>query len=230
MIDLHTHILPGLDDGASDMDEALSILRAMAAEGITKVVATPHVIPGGYDNGGRVIADAVGFLQKHADAEDITIEIVTGAENYITPDLPERIARDPALVIAGGPFVLAELPMGEIPPYTEGVLHRMVASGLQPIIAHPERNGEIMNDPSCLMPLLQEGAILQINAGSLLGLHGPGSKRAAESIVKAGHPFLIASDIHRAENAEVLLRAMGHPHVLFASEAAGYLNISQFLK
>jgi protein-tyrosine phosphatase len=220
LIDIHTHILPGMDDGARDMDEALLILRALAAEGITKVVATPHVIPGGYDHCGRAIADAVGLLQKRADADGITIEILVGAENYITPDLPERIAKDKGLTIAGGQFVLAEFPMQAIPPYAVDVVQALVANQLQPIIAHPERNADIVNDASRVLPLLQAGAILQINAGSFMGL---------QKIMKAGHPFVIASDIHYAEDAAALSRAVGRARALFAPEATGYLNASQFI-
>ena len=200
MIDFHNHVIPGVDDGATDEAEAASALRAFLAHNTRQIIATPHIngsltlrpeaieqrlaeIDAGWD---RLLAVA----REHAP----DMEIHRGGE--IMLDTPEPDLGDDRLRLAGTHFALCEYPFMTVPPNSTGVLNRLAAAGVTPIIAHPERYVGV--DARCTLPLRWRaaGALLQVNAGSLTGRYGEQARFNAFALLENALADYICSDFH----------------------------------
>ena len=147
MFDLHSHILPGLDDGAKTIEESMKMLRVAGGDGIRGMAATPHGKDVREAGALGLVSEHVETLNRLADEETLDIKIYVGMENHLTPDLPELVVSGRAYPINGGPYILVELPFDSLPDYTDQVLARLQDQGLTPLIAHPERQADIMKDP-----------------------------------------------------------------------------------
>ncbi|MGI5823869.1 MAG: tyrosine-protein phosphatase [Dethiobacteria bacterium] len=208
MIDIHAHILPGLDDGAASTAEALQMAAIAAAEGTGTMVATPHVIRGLYDNTPRQIRAAVARLNNSLAAENIALQILPGAEYRLEPDLPRHLQAGRLLTINDtGRYLLVELPSALMPGYAEQLLYEIQLQGVTPIIAHPERNTELVRCPQRLVSLAQRGILSQVTAGSLGGHFGPAAKRAAQKMLSSGAAQAVASDAHSIDKRPPALAA-----------------------
>ena len=196
MIDIHTHILPGLDDGARSMDIALHMADIAVKSGTEILLATPHVISGVFDNDKERIVNACNEFNRELENHNLTLQVLPGAEYYLEPDLPERLARKELLTLNNGRYLLLELPGSTIPQYTAELLYNLQIQGTEPIIAHPERNMELMDAPYKLEELVGHGALTQVTAGSLTGLFGGKVKRVAFSFIENGLIHFLASDAH----------------------------------
>lgn len=197
MIDLHAHILPGVDDGAVNEAEAVAAARQALAVGISAIVATPHVIPGVFDNGRGLILERVTRLQAVLDAAGLAVRVFPGAEYYLEPELPEKLDRGELLTLNDrGKHVLVELPMVGVPAYADRVLFELLVRGVTPVLAHPERNRELVARPERLYQLVEQGVLVQITAASLVGLFGRDVRAAAELFVRQHWVHFVASDLH----------------------------------
>lgn len=197
MIDIHTHILPGLDDGPGTIEESLEMAEACVSAGFTAVVATPHVIPGVFENGSQEILESVRALRKSLEAEKIPLEVYPGAEYHITPDLPQDLAEGKLVTLGNtGKYLLVELPVQELPPYTEQVLFQILLNGVTPVLAHPERNEYLATHPQALAELVRKGVLVQVTAGCLTGLFGSLPKKAAYRYLKEEMVHFVATDAH----------------------------------
>jgi protein-tyrosine phosphatase len=199
MIDTHCHILPGLDDGAPDEAHALEMARVAVADGITGIVATPHDIPGLYPFDGEKANEALSRLKNGLEREGISLSLYPGCELALAPDLERRHAGKALPAMAGkGRHLLLELPLEEIPPYTEDVFYRLQLRGLIPVIAHPERNLAVLQQPAWLREMLERGILIQLSAPSITGLFGKKVQNLAEELARRGWVHLVASDAHSA--------------------------------
>ena len=197
MIDIHTHILPGIDDGPQTVEESLEILRKAADEGMKALVATPHVLDALFAKDWQRVRDAFNCVKQAIVREEIDIEIFLGAELFISPDLPQMIMENEELTInSGNRYVVIELPFQAIPFYTEKTIFELLIRGIVPIIAHPERCLDIHNDPKKLFNLVQKGALTQMNIGSLLGRYGRKVQKTSKRLLRDNLIHIIASDIH----------------------------------
>jgi protein-tyrosine phosphatase len=196
MIDIHSHILPGVDDGARSIEESIKILQKAADAGVTTIVATPHVLEVPSGNDWQRVRDAFNRVKQKIVQENIYIEIILGAELFISPELPQSIEENRELCINNGSYVLLELPMLEIPPFTMQTIFELLIKGIQPIIAHPERYFEIQKDDTKLSKLIKRGVLTQLNCGSLLGRYGKRVQKTARILLKHNLIHMIASDIH----------------------------------
>jgi protein-tyrosine phosphatase len=197
LIDLHAHVIPGVGDGARSMDEAMGILRSAADAGVKAMVATPHILefPSAEDWDG--IRTAFDALANRAEKEGINMDLVLGAEVFITPDLPLRIKGVPGLTINGSrKYILLEMPSSGIPSFTDGTVFGLLLKGIVPIIAHPERNIAIQKEPQRLSELVGKGALTQINAESLAGRYGKRAQKTAKILLANNLAHMIASDVH----------------------------------
>lgn len=206
MIDIHSHILPGLDDGAQDWRDALNLARAAAAEGITTIVATPHHANGVYTNDASAVGSAVDEMNDRLAAEGISLTVRPGQEIRIHDDLLEAWSRGELLTLAGSRYVLIELPSSRIPRGTLDLLHELKLMNLSPIIAHPERNAEIASHPERLAELVAAGACGQVTTHSLMGGFGRRIERIAWGLCRRGLIHLVSSDAHHVEKRGFLLR------------------------
>lgn len=194
MIDLHTHVLPGLDHGPEDWDEALEMCRIAVADGITTLAATPHVSEV-FPNSPQRIVEAVGELRRRLREARIALEVVEGGDYHIQPELaPENV-----VTLGGnGRYFLLEFPYQVLPQRADAFVRVLLQRGLTPIVTHPERTASLQHEWRKLGPLVKEGALVQITAGSLLGHFGRQAAAVAERFLELGWVHLIASDAHWA--------------------------------
>mgnify|MGYP001347489474 CR=1 FL=1 len=196
MLDLHCHILPEVDDGAGSIGEALSMAAVAVKEGIDAVVATPHCLDArNIDAFVRGIERQRQQLQRVLDAQQMDLDIFLGAEVFMDPSFIKAGGLE-RLTINATSYILVELPMGEVPLYAEDFIYRLRLMGFIPIIAHPERNLEIMRDPNILYRLVDLGCLCQINTGSITGLFGKQVKRCARILLTHGMGHVLGTDAH----------------------------------
>lgn len=196
MIDLHAHILPGVDDGPATMEEALAGLRAAADDGTTIIAATPHVRDD-YPTTPEAMERRLSELHRVRERERIPIRVVGGGE--IALDRLDRLTDDDLrrfTLGGGGRYVLLETPYVGWPLDLAERLFHLQLRGFTPVIAHPERNADIQSTPERLRPLVERGCLVQVTAASLDGRLGRASADAARSLVAGGLAHLIASDAH----------------------------------
>ncbi|WP_338778817.1 CpsB/CapC family capsule biosynthesis tyrosine phosphatase [Metabacillus sp. FJAT-52054] len=221
MIDIHCHILPGLDDGAQNLDDSIRMAKAAAAEGITKIVATPHHMNGTHINQKAVIVDHVNRLNKALDEQKIPLTIIPGQETRIHGELLQGIENGEILPIQDTRYMLIELPSGHVPRYTETMLFDLQIKGFTPIIVHPERNAEIIENPDLLYNLVKKGSLTQVTAASLTGHFGKKIRKFSLELVEAQLTHIIASDAHNTTTRGFqLLNGLDVLNKEFGSEAA----------
>ena len=197
MIDMHCHILPGLDDGPENLETALWMARLAVDDGIRTVIATPHVGNGVYNSSAASIAAACAALNNELVRWDIPLTVLPGAEIHLTADVP-ALWREGGLPGLNGDkkCLLLELPNLFLPAGVTNVLKSLVDQGVRPFIAHPERNLTIYRHPEYVAALISYGAKMQVTAGSLCGDYGKSIKAFAEQMVLSGQVHCIASDMH----------------------------------
>jgi len=198
MIDLHCHILPGLDDGAADLAVALDMARAFVADGVTVVACTPHILPGLYHNTGPGIRRAVLDLQRRLDHEAIPLRLVPGADNHIAPNSVAKIGSGELLTLADSRYLLIEPPHHVAPQRIETVFFELLAAGYLPILTHPERLRWINARYTAVQRLARAGVWMQITAGSLAGAFGATAQYWAERMLDEGCVHILATDAHDA--------------------------------
>ena len=197
MIDLHCHILPGVDDGPATVAEALALARVARDDGITTIAATPHVNSDYPAVGAAGISGAVEALKGRLDAEGIDLRIVTGAEIAATRavELDDDGLR--ALTLGGGPWLLLECPLtATLTPGFAGVARSLTRRGHHVLLAHPERSPLFLRSPALLSELVGEGMLAQVTAGALSGRFGRTVRDLALTLVKRGTAQVVASDGH----------------------------------
>lgn len=197
MIDIHSHIIPGVDDGADSWEEAVAMCRLAWEDGIQVIAATPHALNGLYLSDGNFVAEQIAILKERIKKENIELEIFQGAEVYSSPDLPFILAEEPALTFnSRGRYFLLEFPHSVIPPHSEELIFQLGLRNLIPIIVHPERNLHVQGNISLLENLLRRGAFCQVTAMSFTGGFGPRARECAYQLLKRGLVHAVASDAH----------------------------------
>ncbi|MEE9542985.1 MAG: CpsB/CapC family capsule biosynthesis tyrosine phosphatase [Thermodesulfobacteriota bacterium] len=197
MIDIHNHILPGLDDGVGSWDEALTLCELASMDGIKGLVATPHIREGIYPNSRDEIMDSLHELRTRL-SNRIDIKIYSGAEVHIAMDLVEKINRNEIMSINEEGYLLLELPEHLLPPRTEDLLFNLKLAKITPIIAHPERCSWAVSEFNRLEKFIEDGALVQITAMSLTGGFGKAVRSVAKKLLKLSLVDVIASDSHSA--------------------------------
>jgi protein-tyrosine phosphatase len=189
-------MLPGLDDGPSCWEDAIEMARIAAKDGIAAVAVTPHQLGSFVQNTPEVIREQTARFQTILERQGIPLCVVPGADVRIEPDLVGKIKADKVMTLADqGRHVLLELPH-EIYIPLEGLLHELRSAEMVGILTHPERNRGILNQPKLLYPLLEQGCLFQITAGSLLGKFGDAPKRFCEWMLKQQLVHFVCTDAH----------------------------------
>lgn len=193
---MHSHILWDMDDGAESLEESLSMTAIALKEGINTIVATPHCID---EQDLEAFAKKVGqrceSLQKALDNKGISLEVIPGAEIYMDPEILDRPGLD-RLTIGNTRYILVEMPMGEVPRYAEDFLYHLQLRGFTPIIAHPERNRKIIEQPNILARFIDLGSLTQINTGSIAGFFGPKAQESARILLTHNMGHVLGTDSH----------------------------------
>ena len=205
MFDLHCHMLPGIDDGATDLDMALEMARIAHADGIRTVACTPHIYPGMYENDAAGIRRAIAELQRELDAAGIGLRLVEGADVHLDPDLIAGIRADRVPTLAGSRYLLLEPPHHVAPPRFEDSVFSLMAAGYVPVITHPERLSWIEHDFEVFRRLAHRGAFMQVTAGAVTGRFGKRPRYFAEKFLGEGLTHLLATDAHHPRRRPPLL-------------------------
>ena len=206
MIDLHNHIIPEIDDGATSLDVSLEMARLWLVDGVTVVAATPHILPGLYANTGPQILRAVEALQVALVLKGLPLKIVAGADNHIVPGFVAHLASGHLLPLAGSRYVLVEPPHHVCLPRIEQFFFEIVVAGYVPILTHPERLSWIDGNYQTVRNLAGKGVWMQITAGSLTGQFGRQPRYWAERMLDEGLVHILASDAHGSEKRPPSLR------------------------
>jgi len=206
MIDIHSHILPGIDDGVKTEDDAVVFARMAAGDGIDTIVATPHCKEGFYFNDRPTVLREVERMRARLDAEGVRIRLEPGAEVHLCPDLVQRVAdgRAPTLM-DNGRTLLLELSLSQYPVELENLIFELKLAGLEVVFAHPERIRYFQDDISRYEAVIHQGATGQITSGSVLGVFGSDTADFSEELLTKGLVHVIASDAHNVRGRPPLL-------------------------
>lgn len=199
MIDLHCHLLYGIDDGAQSLEESLNLARAAVADGITAAALTPHIHPGRFDNQKSRIVLHVAAFRAALQANHIPLQVFAGAEVRLGLDsLAQLQAGEVPFLgrVNGCDILLLEFPHQHIPVGSQQFVDKLLSMNIRPLIAHPERNKSVMADPRRIHPFVDAGCWLQVTAGSLTGGFGAASQKTAFSLLDEDLVHVVASDAH----------------------------------
>lgn len=198
MIDIHSHVLPGVDDGSQTMEESLELLAQAAESGVHTLVATPHCnIPDEFDNyAGPELESLFQRLDKAREEAGIPLKLCKGMEVFATDELPELLREDRVWTLNGTRYFLMEFAFAEDPAFCRRILRACDDAGFSPVIAHPERYFFVQDDPDLAFEWCISGYGLQLNKGSVLGRFGPETQRCAHQLLEHGLAACIASDAH----------------------------------
>jgi protein-tyrosine phosphatase len=204
-VDIHCHLLPGIDDGATDVDESLAMARLAVADGITTIIATPHQLGSFAHNAGGDIRRRVAELQTQLDAAQIPLQVLPGADVRIDSGMVEAIVRGEVLSLGDHKrHVLLELPHELYLPL-EPVLAELSRRNMVGVLSHPERNQGILRKRDVLAPLVEAGCLLQVTAGSFCGTFGSQCQEMAEWLLAEGLVHFVATDAHGPRSRRPLM-------------------------
>ena len=210
MVDMHSHVLPGIDDGAQNPEESIILIKKMMELGIKKIIATPHVMADYYKNTAETIGGALKILKTELEKQNIEIEVEAAAEHYFDETFENRV-NNHKLMTMGDNYALFEFSFISQPPNVIEVIQRMKDLGYKPILAHPERYPYL--DIEQLRNLRDWGCTLQVNTISLTGYYGKDAKKMAESLVDNELVDFISSDMHHLRHAQAFKSALRLPYV-----------------
>ena len=197
MIDLHCHLLSGVDDGARTLDDSLAMAQQAVAEGISHILVTPHHKNGKYLNPKEAVMEATAALQAELDSRGIGLTLFPGQELRINGEILEDIEKGDILFIDDeSQYLLIEFPTMSIPHFTESLFFKLRQKGITPVIVHPERNQAIIDDPNILLPFIERGALAQVTASSYVGAFGKDIARLSNQLIEANLVHILASDAH----------------------------------
>jgi protein-tyrosine phosphatase len=209
-VDMHSHVLPGIDDGAQTPEESIFLIRRMMEAGIKKIIATPHIMIDYYRNTAETINGALEVLKAELKKENIDIPVEAAAEHYFDETFEKRIA-DGNLMIIGGKYVLFEFSFITQPPNVVPVVQKILDQGYTPILAHPERYPYL--DIDQLKGFRDWGVLMQANTISLTGYYGREAKKKTETMIDNQLIDFISSDMHHPRHAEAFKQALQLPYL-----------------
>ncbi|MFC4402968.1 tyrosine-protein phosphatase [Gracilibacillus xinjiangensis] len=200
MIDIHCHILPGVDDGAKHTEDSLQMARNAVLQGIDTIIATPHHLNGSYNNYKIEIIEAVKQLNKLLNEAGIPLTILPGQETRINGEIITDLENGHLLPLnETSGYLFVELPSNHVPRYTKQLLFDLQVHGVKPIIVHPERNKELIEHPNILFEFVRDGALTQLTEASIAGHFGKKIKKFSLQLIEANLTHFIASDAHNVK-------------------------------
>jgi protein-tyrosine phosphatase len=200
MIDLHCHILPNVDDGPKELAESVEMARQAVEQGIKTIIATPHHRNEKYENHGQTIFGQVEEFNRVLKSEKLDLTVLPGQETRIFGEMVDGLESGEILPLNQGKYVFVELPSGHVPRYTGQLLFDIQLKGFIPVIVHPERNQEIIENPEVLYQLVKKGALTQVTASSVSGHFGKTIKKFSLQLIEANLTHFVASDAHNTSS------------------------------
>jgi len=201
--DMHSHLIPGIDDGSPDMETSIELIKEFKNMGYTKIITTPHVMCDYYKNTPEIILGGLENVRQELKQQQVDIEIEAAAE-YNLDDGLDQLIDDKNVLTFGDNHVLFELPFMQEPQNFQEIVFKFQTNGYKPILAHPERYGYWYSDFSKYEEIKSKGVLLQINLLSLTGHYSPETRKVAEKMVDEGLVDLVGTDCHRIDHLKIL--------------------------
>lgn len=222
-VDVHSHLIPGIDDGSKTVEESIELLREFQELGYEKVITTPHVMSDYYKNTPEIILQGLEGLQKAAQKEGLVIKIEAAAEYNLDADFESIIDANQILTF-GKDYVLFELPFFQEPPMLNDIVWKLQTKGFSPVLAHVERYAFWFDNWEKIESLKDRGVLFQLNINSLTGHYGPEVKKMAEKLIDANYVNFIGSDCHNMNHINLTKSALKQPYFHQIIQSASILN------
>lgn len=203
MIDMHTHILPNIDDGSNNIEESIEMLKEAQEAGFTGLVSTSHFIEESYNTTSKEREELINNINNKLILENINIKIYNGAEAYISNNLNELINKSILPTINGSRYLLMELPMNSEIIYLDEIIGSLKQNGIIPIIAHPERYSYVQKNPNMLAKLIEQGVLFQANYASIIGKYGKQAEKTIKKLLKSNMIHFLGTDAHRSKSVYI---------------------------
>lgn len=210
--DIHSHLIPGIDDGAATMDESIILIERMMDFGFKKIVTTPHIMADYYRNTSDIILKGLDDVREELHKRNIKVELDAAAEYYLDETFENKLDKGDILTI-GGKYVLFELSFVNFPKNLNEIIDRIQEKGYTPLLAHPERYPYMGADMENYHQLKERGCYLQLNTLSLGGHYGKPTQKTAEELCENYLIDFIGSDLHRMKHADGLYQSLNMPYV-----------------
>ncbi len=221
--DVHSHFIPGIDDGAQTMDDSLQLIGEMAAMGYKKVITTPHIMSDSYRNTPEIILGGLEKVRAALKQAGTTIEIGAAAEYYVDFDF-ERKLKEEKLLTFGKNYVLFEISFMNPPENLTSVIFQLQTNGYKPVLAHPERYNFWHKEFNKYEEFIERGVLLQMNINSLTGHYSPATKKVAEQMIEKGMISFIGSDCHHMGHVELIKKVRAEKYLRKLIESGKLLN------
>ena len=208
-VDIHSHLLPQLDDGVKSLSEALEILRKFERLGFEKVITTPHIMGNYYANTPEIIEGKLNDLKTEVSKSGLTIEIEAAAEYYMDDQFISMLDNSDRLLTFGDNYLLVETSYMNEPMFLSDVLFKIMSLGYKPVIAHPERYLFLQENPEKILELVNKGTLIQLNVNSLIGFYSIPAKRLAKWMVDHNTIHFLGSDCHNLNHFNVFQKILG---------------------
>jgi tyrosine-protein phosphatase YwqE len=224
-VDMHSHILPGIDDGAATLQESIALVIKLKDLGFHKLIATPHIMADLYPNTTEIIEQALAILHEEVEKQRIQIQIEAAAEYFFDETFETKIEEGRLLTFGDG-FLLFELSYVNQPNHLADVVKKLIQKGYKPILAHPERYLYLQQSLDDFNRIKDYGCYFQLNTLSLMGHYNKQIQKVAEYLIDHNLVDFIGSDIHRIKHADVLEKALYHPHLAKLLASNKLLNLA----
>ena len=211
-VDMHSHLIPGIDDGAQTLEESIILIKRMVDFGFKKLITTPHIMADYYRNTSSGILKGRDEVREELIKQNIDVEFDAAAEYYLDETFENKLKKDDILTI-GGKYVLFELSFINYPKNLYEIISEIRAKGYTPLLAHPERYSYMATDIDNYPQLQAAGCYLQLNTSSLTGFYGKTAQKAGEELVDNMLVSFIGTDLHKPRHAQMLHDALRLPHV-----------------
>ncbi|QDH78352.1 capsular biosynthesis protein [Echinicola soli] len=205
-VDMHSHLIPGIDDGAESLKESVALIKRLQDLGLRKLITTPHVMTEFYKNTPKIISEGLSKLQEVLKEENIQVEIEAAAEYYLDEIFVEKLEKDEPLLTFGDNYILVETGFMNRPHMLQETFFALETKGYKPILAHPERYLYLQQDPSMLESLIEKGIYFQINLLSFTGYYSKPIKAMAEKLLERRLVRFVGTDCHNHRYLDALER------------------------
>lgn len=205
MIDIHSHIIPNVDDGARSVEETFNILKEAQEAGFTDVILTSHFLLNYYETNAQELIFWKEKLQEVLKKQGTKINLHSGMEIYITNQMEELLENKKILTLANSRYMLIELPLATNVKYFDYVVYYLEAKGIKPIIAHPERYKCVQKDPDIVEEYIEKGCLIQCNYGSIVNLYGREAEKTIKTLLKKNQVHFLGSDVHRGNGTYLII-------------------------
>lgn len=197
LVDIHCHLLPGIDDGSKDWATSLKLAQAAVEDGVTHALVTPHTLNGVYLNHKKDVIKLTDEFQRRLKQANIPLIVFPGMEVRLSGGLLKAIDKDDILYCdENSTYMLLEFPSEDVPTYAQEMVYKVMQRGITPIIVHPERNNRILREPTVLQKFLEQGCLVQVTASSYTGIFGKKIQKLSRDLIAAGQVTCFASDAH----------------------------------